>query len=129
MRTSETTAKLFAALAKAQDVIKDPPMTGRGQAGRSVTKYAMLGDIVPVIRAAFAPNGLAFVQSVAASDSGPVIATLISHSSGEWMQTGYPLALASDPQRQGDPPPCRRDGLLRRRRPRRSRAQRPRQAA
>lgn len=98
MRTSDSTSKLFAALAKAQGAIKDPPMTGKGQAGRSATRYAMLGDIVPVIRAAFAPQGLAFIQGV--GGDGCLI-TRIGHSSGEWMETDYPITLNADPQRQG----------------------------
>ena len=98
MRTSDSTSKLFSALAKAQGAIKDPPMTGKGQAGRSATRYAMLGDIVPVIRAAFAPQGLAFIQGV--GGDGCLI-TRIAHSSGEWMETDYPITLNPDPQRQG----------------------------
>ena len=102
MRTSTETAKLFAALAKAQGAIAEPPMTGRGQAGRQTTKYAMLKDIVPVIRKAFAPNGLAFIQSIEVieGDRG-MLATLITHTSGEWMETLYPIALSADPQRMG----------------------------
>lgn len=105
MNTSETTAELFAALAKAQGAIKDPPMKGSGQVGGKATAarkypYALLADIVPVIRAAFAPNGLAFVQHVASEEKE--LRTLITHSSGEWVETAYPIAWApNDPQRQG----------------------------
>ncbi len=100
MRTSETTSKLFAALAKAQGSIKDPPMTGKGQAGRQATRYAMLGDIVPVIRAAFAPEGLSFVQGD--DTERKCLVTRVNHSSGEWMETDYAKAWKPEnPQQQG----------------------------
>lgn len=105
MRTSETITKLAAALAKAQAKIADPTMSGEGQVGGGKTAarkypYALLTDVLAVARVALGDQGIFLLQAVDIDRN--VMLTRLVHSSGEWLETDYPMAPRnSDPQRQG----------------------------
>ncbi len=100
MRTSDTLTKISAAMSKAQKRIADPPMNGTGQVGASRKyQYARLVDILPIARAALTSEGLAFLQSIDLERDAMV--TRITHESGEWIESDYPLQRQADPQKQG----------------------------
>ena len=105
MRTSETITKLAAALAKAQAKISDPTMSGLGQMGGKTTTarkypYALLTDVLAVARVALGDQGIFLIQAVDIDRN--VMLTRLVHSSGEWLETDYPMAPRSaDPQKQG----------------------------
>lgn len=87
MRTSDTTAAVFAALAAAQAALKPAAKDSKNPAFKST--YADLASHVEVIRLAFAPQQLAVVQELTSSSDGAVeVLTRICHASGEWLEFG-----------------------------------------
>lgn len=84
METSEQINELAAALAKAQG-----QMSGAHKEASNAyfkTRYADLGAVIEAIKAPFADNGLAYVQSPAYADGRVTVTTRILHSSGQWIQ-------------------------------------------
>jgi len=90
MRTSETTAAVFAALAKAQGELKAASKDSNNPAFRS--KYADLSSHVDAIRPVAKSHGLATVQELTSDDAGVSVVTRICHASGEWIEFG-PLTI------------------------------------
>lgn len=91
MNKSDSIAGLAAAMAKAQGSIKGAIKDSANPFFKS--KYADLSSVVEAIREAFAANQLSYVQRVEPSDKDEVrVATVILHSSGEWLDCGF-LAL------------------------------------
>jgi len=90
MRTSETTAAVFAALAKAQGELKAAAKDSNNPAFRS--KYADLSSHVDAIRPVAKSHGLATVQELTSDDAGVSVVTRICHASGEWIEFG-PLTI------------------------------------
>lgn len=97
MQTSETTAKVFAALAKAQAVISDPVKNKTNPHFRS--KYTSLDSALPIIREAFEPAGLAFTQGCIVLDGKPWLMTRLCHASGEYIESAYPVGFDNNPQK------------------------------
>ena len=97
MHTSDATGAISEALAKAQGLLTDPPAKGVNPHFKS--KFARLQDGLPLIRAAFSKNGLSFIQSI--DPEKKTLVTRIGHSSGEWLELAYPIALDGNPQKQG----------------------------
>ncbi len=90
MRTSDSTANVFAAFIKAQASLEAAAKDSNNPAFKS--KYADLTSHVEAIRPAFKANDLAFIQEVTSDDSGVHILTRVIHKSGEWFDSG-PLFL------------------------------------
>lgn len=91
MNKSDSIAGLAAALAKAQGSMRGAMKDSANPFFKS--KYADLSSVVEAIREAFAANGLSYVQQVEPSERDEVrVATVILHSSGEWLDCGF-LAL------------------------------------
>ena len=89
MLTSQTTANLDAALAKAQGEFGAVTKNAKNPHLRN--KYADLGAVVGAIGDALAANGIAYVQSVdEAGGGGHSVSTRIAHA-GEWIQTSCPV--------------------------------------
>lgn len=94
-------AKLAEALAKAQSEIKAPvktrhvDFTHNGQ--RTKYSYADLADVIESIRTPLSKNGLAIIHKLEFSESGYGLKTILVHSSGEFVDTWYPLP---DPSKQ-----------------------------
>lgn len=90
MKTSEQTAKLDAALAKAQGefdaVTKD---ANNPHYSRS---YADLASVYRAVRAALSANGISHIQSIPREDGGYVVETRLAHA-GEWIMTTCPVAV------------------------------------
>lgn len=86
---SDTTAKLYAAIVKAQADMPHALKDARGQIGQNKNyRYADLVGVLDAIRPVLAANGLAFVQLAQPADSGVTIQTRIIHTSGEWISDG-----------------------------------------
>lgn len=97
MRTSETSGKLWTALAKAQAELEDPPTKGKGHHG----KYARLVDGLPKARKVLAKHGIALVQFVNVDEHGASLVTRLAMAD-EWVEGDYPLLLnEKNPQQQG----------------------------
>jgi hypothetical protein len=86
-RKSESIAALTAALAKAQEEIKNPALDSKNP--HFGNRYASLGAHLESIRVPFARNGLALTQHLGMPEgvSGFGVTTVISHSSGEWISS------------------------------------------
>ena len=102
MRTSETTAELYKALAAAQAELTDPAASAENDHFKS--KYAKLSDGTGIIRPVLASHGLSYSQGLqyrAPELGGLTMVTRIAHASGEWMETDYPVTSdPKNPQRQ-----------------------------
>jgi hypothetical protein len=86
MELSESHASVLAAFVKAQGEMRPAVKGSANPHFRS--KYADLSECLEVIREAYAPNGLAFVQSASVDDRGLLcIVSTTVHTSGEWMRT------------------------------------------
>ena len=112
MKTSETTTAIFEALAKAQGEIENPTKTKTGKVSGVSKKtnkyfeyeytYAALDDIFNVIRKVFPEHGLSIIQPTTIEDNSIVLITRLAHSSGEWIESRYPVCgLNGDHQKTG----------------------------
>lgn len=100
MRTSEQINEISAALAKAQGEMQNAAFNKTNPHFKS--KYADLAAIREATIPALAKNGLSIVQGTQHLDDAWALVTRLSHSSGQWMETDYPLVhLPNDPQKQG----------------------------
>lgn len=90
MHTSESIAALSAALAKAQGEMKNAPLNKTNPHFKS--RYADLAAIRDATIPALSKNGLAIIQFTTLDDDGRMkLHTRLSHSSGEWVESVYPL--------------------------------------
>jgi hypothetical protein len=97
MRRSETINEISAALAKAQGLLRPAIKDTVNPFFKSV--YADLAAIIDVIREPMSSNGLAILQSIETDAGDVVITTLLSHTSGQWIETALRLKpTKNDPQ-------------------------------
>ena len=90
MLTSDNINELAAALAKAQGEIQNPAKNRVNPHFKS--KYADIADGLDVIRPTLSKFGIAFVQATELVDDGMVILrTRMIHSSGQWLESTYPV--------------------------------------
>src|SRR6185295_9884387 len=98
--TSEQINELVGALAKAQGEMDNAPMLSENPHFRS--KYADLASIRNATVPHLAKNGLALFQSISAvNGSGLLLVTRLAHSSGQWVESAYPIPLDSKPHIMG----------------------------
>jgi hypothetical protein len=84
--------ELFSALSKAQSQIKGALKDSTNPHFKS--RYADLESVIEAMRAPFAANGLAFIQS--ATPDGQHMQTILVHSSGESFTTQVPLIITKN---------------------------------
>jgi hypothetical protein len=70
------------ALNKVIAEVKDAPKTEQGFG----YKYSSLDNILKMLRPILAANGLAIIQSQEIKESSVVVKTLLTHTSGEWLE-------------------------------------------
>ena len=107
MKTSETTAQVYAALIAAQAEM--PAIHRDRENSHFRNRYATLDAIVDAVRPVLARHGLAVVSGVTAphtSEAGTLlaigVATRLVHTSGEWIESAVVLPIAkNDPQGAG----------------------------
>ena len=92
MKTSTDTKDLFAALAKAQGEMRGAEKDGNNPHFKS--SYATLASVWDACRAPLSKNGLAIVQTLEKSESGWIVETLLTHSSGEFISGSCPVVSA-----------------------------------
>jgi hypothetical protein len=98
--TSDQINELVGALAKAQGEMDNAPMLSENPHFRS--KYADLASIRNATVPHLAKNGLALFQSISAvNGSGLLLVTRLAHSSGQWVESAYPIPLDSKPHIMG----------------------------
>lgn len=92
VRRSDSINELAAALAKAQGLMEAAKKDSTNPHFKS--KYADLAAYWDASRAALSSNGLAVVQFPTTEADGVGITTLLTHSSGQWMEGQYSLPIA-----------------------------------
>ncbi len=82
MRFSESIKNISIALNKVIAEVKDVSKTEEGFG----YKYASLDNILKMLRPLLAKNGLAMLQSQEVKDEEIIVKTLLTHTSGEWIE-------------------------------------------
>jgi hypothetical protein len=101
MKTSDSINEIAAALAKAQSEMKNAHLNKVNPHFKS--KYADLAGIRDAVTPALSKNGIAVVQGteVSVSQMGHmVVYTRLVHSSGQWIESEFPIAI-DKPQAMG----------------------------
>jgi ERF superfamily protein len=94
MQTSETTAKVYGALAKAQGKIKGATLDAKNPHFNS--DYPTLMSVRDASQEPMAQNELATIQSPSAEGNLVRLVTRIVHSSGEWIESDVLQVQAKD---------------------------------
>lgn len=105
MRTSETVGAIAAALSKAQAKFtppkKDKTADIKSAKGNYSYHYSDLASLIDAIRGPLSENEIAYLQPTSYADGHLLLTTRLMHSSGEWIESDYPLSLYDRPQEQG----------------------------
>ena len=99
MKTSEETGLIAGALSKAQGEVKNPSFNRVNPHFKS--KYADLGEVLSVVRPALSKHGIALMQITDVTDTGVVLHTRLTHSSGQWIEGVYPVSQLGTHQQMG----------------------------
>lgn len=99
MKTSETINELAKALAAAQGEMKNATLNRVNPHFKN--RYADLAAIRDAVVPAMSKHGLAVTQTTDLTDAGFLLTTRVSHLSGQWMESVYPLAVNPNPQAMG----------------------------
>jgi hypothetical protein len=117
--SSESIAKLAAALAKAQGELVNPEKSltatlrleaggkGKGAEGSERSfRYAPLSSGLDIVRRTLGQHGIATVQTTAIDQTAGLVnlTTVLAHSSGEWISSNWPVCAVADtatPHRMG----------------------------
>lgn len=100
MYQSDNVNELAAALSKAQGMMEAATANQENPFFKS--SYANLNDVWNVCRAPLSSNGLAILQAVGLFEDGYALHTTLTHSSGQWFRSVYPLKpVKPDPQSFG----------------------------
>lgn len=99
MRTSEQINELAAALAKAQAEMKNAKLNKVNSHFKN--RYADLAEIRDTVTPALSKHGIAVTHGMDAVDGGGlVVVTRLIHSSGQWIESRFPIAY-DKPQTMG----------------------------
>jgi hypothetical protein len=110
-RSSESIAKLAAALAKAQGELVNPEkslvatINAEGAAGQTL-RYAPLSSGLDIVRKTLGHHEIAVVQTTSTDPSSATITltTMLAHASGEWIASDWPVCAVGEtatPHRMG----------------------------
>jgi len=91
MKCSDSTAKLDAALAKAQQQLKPAVKTARGHG----YDYAALEEVTESAVEALSANGISFSQGIEETEEGKIRCVTRLSKDGEWIITYCPLRIAT----------------------------------
>lgn len=96
MNTSENIDAIAAALAKAQAEMTNPVFNKTNPHFKSA--YADLASVLNAVRPALAKNGIAIMQMSGMEEAGVVLYTRLTHTSGQWIQSVYPVTISQKHQ-------------------------------
>lgn len=97
---SDQTNELATALAKAQGEMKAAIFNRINPHFKN--RYADLAAILEAVRGPLSKNGLSITQTIAPyNENGLYLHTMLRHSSGQWVQSIYPLPVGGRPQEFG----------------------------
>jgi hypothetical protein len=107
-RSSPSIAALATALAKAQIELANPEksLTGtiepqQGQGGARQFRYAPLSSGLEIVRKTLGQQEIATVQTTVIDQAAGIVnlATVLAHSSGEWIASDWPICPIADTER------------------------------
>ena len=99
MNTSETIGQLAEALAKAQIELNNPVLNKTNPHFKS--KYADLANVLNAVRPVLGAHGIAVMQITETLDTAIVLHTRLIHTSGEWIESTYPVSHIGKHQEMG----------------------------
>ena len=98
MKTSDAIDQLSKALSAAQGEMKNATLNKVNPHFKS--KYADLAGIRDTVVPILAKHGLAVMQGTDTTETGLVVVTRLSHNSGQWIESRFPIAF-DKPQAMG----------------------------
>ena len=96
MNTSENIELIATALAKAQGEVANPVFNKTNPHFKS--SYADLSSVLNAVRPILSKNGISIMQLTNLEESGLVLYTRLTHSSGQWVQSVYPVTASGKHQ-------------------------------
>ena len=96
MRTSDSIDAISAALAKVQGEVANPVFNKTNPHFKS--SYADLASVLNAVRPALSKHGIAIMQMTNLEGAGVVLYTRLTHSSGQWIESVYPVTTSSKHQ-------------------------------
>lgn len=99
MKSSEQLNEFAGALAQAQGEMENATLNKVNPHFKS--KYADLAAIRDAVVPALAKNKIAVIQAIDSDEQGPFLTTRLVHSSGQWVESVYPLPANAKPQEFG----------------------------
>jgi hypothetical protein len=99
MKTSDAIDQLSKALSAAQGEMKNATLNKVNPHFKS--KYADLAGIRDTVVPILAKHGLAVMQGTDTTETGLVVVTRLSHTSGQWIESRFPIAFDNKPQAMG----------------------------
>ena len=91
MRTSDQINELATALAKAQAEMKNAKLNKVNPHFKS--RYADLAEIRDTVTPSLSKNGIAVVHGMERAETGIDVVTRLIHSSGQWVESRFPIAM------------------------------------
>lgn len=98
MRTSDSINELAKALASAQAEMKNAKLNKVNPHFKS--RYADLAEIRDTVTPALSKNGIAVTHGMDTAEGGIVVVTRLIHTSGQWIESRFPIAY-DKPQTMG----------------------------
>jgi hypothetical protein len=98
MKTSDTIDQIATALAAAQAEMKNATLNKVNPHFKS--RYADLAGIRDTVIPSLSKHGISVVQMTGVADTGLTVATRLMHSSGQWLESTYPVSY-DKPQAMG----------------------------
>jgi len=100
MIKSDSIKELSAALSKAQSEFK--PVVKNANNPFFKSTYATLDAVIEATKEALSKNNLSIVQGNEPTETGVIVTTLLSHASGEWIESQLAMPVTKpDPQGYG----------------------------
>lgn len=93
MKTSDEIEKIAAALAKAQDGLRNAHRDRQNPHLRN--KYATLESVLEAVRPALAAAEVSILQGLGRDDNEIIVTTRLLHSSGQWIESVLSMPIAS----------------------------------
>jgi hypothetical protein len=96
MRTSDAINEISTALAKVQGEVSNPVFNKTNPHFKS--SYADLSSVLNAVRPYLSKNGISLMQMTNLEESGLVLYTRLVHSSGQWIESVYPVTASGKHQ-------------------------------
>lgn len=96
MRTSDSIKEIATALAKAQGEIANPVFNKTNPHFKS--QYADLSSVLNAVRPVLSKHGISIMQMTNLEEAGLVLYTRLTHTSGEWIESVYPVSISTKHQ-------------------------------